>query len=69
LLGIVSEQPDGTIAVPEVEHLRLVLALDVARELHLDNDLGSIGEAGGRDELGVAGRIRLAQFELPGDPQ
>ena len=45
------EQPRRAAPVPESERIRLVLALDVVWELHLDDGLGPVGEPRRRDEL------------------
>jgi hypothetical protein len=49
LLRVVLEQPDGAIAVPELECSRFVLALAV-RVLDLENGLAPVGSPDALDE-------------------
>ena len=65
LLGVVGEQADRAVAVPELERRRLMLALAVGL-LHLEHDVGAVGRDRGRDELGRdAPGKRLAEHESP----
>ena len=68
-VGSMREQPDRAVSVPEPKRLRLVHALDVIRELHLDDDLRAVGELRRRNELGIARLERLAELEVPRDRQ
>ena len=58
-LVVASQEPNGAVALPELERVRLVLAL-VMRPLDLQNDV-----AGRHDMRGKPARERLLELQLP----
>jgi hypothetical protein len=65
---VVREQPDRSVAVPELQRRRLVLALPVGR-LNLEYDLVAFGRDGRCDDRRDAACEGLAQGETPGFDQ
>jgi hypothetical protein len=61
----VREQLHSAAPVPTAQRVGLVLALDIVRQLDLQDRLGAVGQPHGCDELRVGRLVSLADHELP----